>query len=96
MHGKVVGVGKEGRECHFTIKDISPGVVVLSTSTGTLGTGGWLHLWQRALTHRALGCERERCLRPADKVQGHAPAHFAVDAVLGPVRCSAACKQLPH
>jgi len=46
-----VGVGKEGRECHFTIKDISPGVVVLSTSTGTLGTGGWLHLWQRALTH---------------------------------------------
>ena len=44
MHGKVVGVGKEGRECHFTIKDISPGVVVLSISTGTLGTGGWLHL----------------------------------------------------
>ena len=47
----VVGVGKGGRECHFTIKGISPGVVVLSTSTGTLGTGRWLHLWQRALTH---------------------------------------------
>ena len=25
-----VGVGKEGRECHFTIKDISSGVVVLT------------------------------------------------------------------